>query len=163
MTMLLKLGQINGESEKEGYIKWIEINSLQFGTGRGISAASGGGSRQPSDPSVSEVVFTKPMTIDSGELFFQSITGTAGMKAEVHLINTADKKNTPYLKILLHDALISGYSVSSGGDRPTESVSLNFTKIEMQYDQYDGKTLVASGSPKAFDISKGVEFAATMK
>jgi len=158
MTMLLKLGEINGESERKGYEKWIEINSLQFGTGRGISSATGGGSRQPSEPSVSEVVFTKPMTIDSGDIFFQSVAGTTPMKAEIHVINTAKDKNTPYLKITLHDSLISGYSLSSGGDRPSESVSLNFTKIEVQYDQYDGDALKASGSPKKFDISKAAEF-----
>jgi type VI secretion system secreted protein Hcp len=28
--------------------------------------------------------------------------------------------------------MISGYSVSSGGDRPMESLSLNFTKIELK-------------------------------
>jgi type VI secretion system Hcp family effector len=39
----------------------------------------------------------------------------------------------PYMKYILEDLLVSGYSVSSGGDRPTESLSLNFTKIEFEY------------------------------
>ena len=34
-----------------------------------------------------------------------------------------------YLSIELENAMISNYSVSSGGDRPTESLALNFTKI----------------------------------
>jgi type VI secretion system secreted protein Hcp len=29
----------------------------------------------------------------------------------------------------LTNTLISGFSMSSGGDRPTESITLNFTKI----------------------------------
>jgi type VI secretion system secreted protein Hcp len=29
--------------------------------------------------------------------------------------------------------MVSGYSVSSSGDTPEESLSLNFTKIEMKY------------------------------
>jgi hypothetical protein len=33
------------------------------------------------------------------------------------------------LGVKLSDVLVSGWSLSSGGDRPTESLSLNFTKI----------------------------------
>lgn len=157
MTMLLKLGAINGESKRTGYEKWIEIESLQFGVGRGISSATGSSSRQGSEPSVSEVVFTKPTSIDSADLFFQSLCGT-GVKAEIHIINTQSKANKPYFKMTMEDTMISGYSMSSGGDRPTESVTLNFTKVEYQYDQYDGDTLVASGSPKKWDISKATEY-----
>jgi hypothetical protein len=36
------------------------------------------------------------------------------------------------LEYKLTDALISSYGVSSGGDHPTESLSLNFTKIEFK-------------------------------
>jgi hypothetical protein len=33
----------------------------------------------------------------------------------------------------IEGGLLSGWSMSSGGDRPTESLSLNFTKIEFRY------------------------------
>jgi type VI secretion system secreted protein Hcp len=36
----------------------------------------------------------------------------------------------PYLTLTLTNNMISGYSISSGGDRPMESLTLNFTKIE---------------------------------
>src|SRR5262245_285502 len=111
MTMLLKLGEINGESKRTGYEKWIEVDSMQFGVGRGIQSATGASSRQASEPSVSEITFSKPTSIDSGDLFFQSLCGT-GVKAQIHLINTQSKANKPYFKIDLEDALISSYSVS---------------------------------------------------
>jgi len=157
MTMLLKLGAINGECKRDGYDKWIEVDSLQFGVGRGISSASGATSRQASEPSVSEVVFTKSMTIDSGDLFFQSLCGT-GVKAEFHVINTNSKTNKPYFTVTLEDTMISGYSVSSGGDRPSESISLNFTKIAFKYDQYDGDTVVASGTEKKWSLTTSKEY-----
>jgi len=51
--------------------------------------------------------------------------------------------------------MVSGYSVSSGGDKPTESISLNFTKIEYQYipmgQKNDGKSPMKTG----WDISLG--------
>jgi type VI secretion system secreted protein Hcp len=57
-----------------------------------------------------------------------------------------------YLKIELEDAIVSAYSLSSGGDRPSESFSLNFAKISFQYDQFDGAT-VKTGTPKKWDLS----------
>ena len=35
--------------------------------------------------------------------------------------------------------MVSGYSVSSGGDRPTESISLNFTKILYEFNEMNAK------------------------
>ena len=34
-----------------------------------------------------------------------------------------------YLQVDLKEVLISGYSVSSGGDTPSESLSLNFSNV----------------------------------
>ena len=36
------------------------------------------------------------------------------------------------MQLVLTNCMISGYSASSGGDRPTESLSLNFTKVEFK-------------------------------
>lgn len=52
--------------------------------------------------------------------------------------------------------MISGYSVSSGGDTPSESLSLNFTKVEMRDHRHDNKG--AAGSPipgSAYGIGAG--------
>jgi type VI secretion system secreted protein Hcp len=51
-----------------------------------------------------------------------------------------------YLKIKLSDVLVSGYSLSGGGgggtSLPVDTLSINFTKIEMTYIPYDD-----AGSP----------------
>jgi type VI secretion system secreted protein Hcp len=44
--------------------------------------------------------------------------------------------------------MISSFSVSSGGDKPTESCSLNFTKIEYKYVSTDEKH--ADEGPKIY-------------
>ncbi len=44
----------------------------------------------------------------------------------------ADQDNSEYLHVTLWDTGVSGWSMSSGGDRPSESVSLNFAKIELK-------------------------------
>ena len=52
----------------------------------------------------------------------------------------------------LTNTLVSSYSCSSGGDKPMESVSLNFTKFEYKYITRDAK---GSPTPKtaSYDLA----------
>jgi len=108
----------------------MDVHSFQFGVGRGIGSPSSPGGRNPSAPNVSEAVVTHTTDQFSTKLFKESLNGTG---ADVHVFFT-DAKNKPnpiYLEFHLENTLISGFSMSSGGDRPQESISLNFTKITM--------------------------------
>jgi type VI secretion system secreted protein Hcp len=60
-----------------------------------------------------------------------------GQPCEIHLVETGADKLEIYLTVKLTNCLVSGYSMSSGGDRPSESLSINFTKIEYTYQGYD--------------------------
>jgi type VI secretion system secreted protein Hcp len=102
---------------------------------------------------------TKATDIASPELFMQAVCGKSLGKAEVHFLNTggADVKQQVYLKIELDGAIVSSYSASSGGDRPSESFSLNFAKISYQYDAFDGSK-VKTGTPKKWDLQKNAVY-----
>ncbi len=150
--------QIKGESDVEGYKDWIRADSVQLGVGRGISTIGGGGDRETSAPSFSEITLTKATDLSSADLFMQATCGESLGKADLHIVNVRDKKVEPYLKIELHDAIISSYSASSGGDRPSESFSINFTKITYQYDKWDGGTKI-TGTAKKYDLKKNAKFA----
>jgi type VI secretion system secreted protein Hcp len=160
MTILLKFATaINGDSVIDGHEKWITLSSLQFGVGRAISVSGGGADRETSNPSFSEVTLTKSTDIASADLFMQAVCGKSLGKAEIHFIQTggADKKQQVYLKIELTDAIVSSYSASSGGDRPSESISLNFTQISYQYDAFSGDK-VTTGTAKKWDLAKNATF-----
>ncbi|MDA1073591.1 MAG: type VI secretion system tube protein Hcp, partial [Proteobacteria bacterium] len=62
-----------------------------------------------------------------------------------------------YLTVELTDAIVSSYSASSGGDRPSESFSLNFTKIMYKYDAFTGDTVV-TGTEKKWDVMANKQF-----
>ena len=68
------------------------------------------------------------MDTSSASLFQESLTGE-GHNVVLYFTDTKNKPNANYLQIELENVLISGFSMSSGGDKPTESISLNFTKI----------------------------------
>ena len=155
--ILIKLGKINGDSEIAGHEKWITVDSLQFGVGRSITISGGGKDRDTSNPSFSEITVSKGMDISSPDVFIGACGGSAADKAEIHFIQTAEEKNQVYLKLDLDEPLISSYSMSSGGERPMESVSINFTKMTYQYDAYSGKKKT-TGTPKKWDLIKNEKF-----
>jgi type VI secretion system secreted protein Hcp len=131
------------------YAEWIECTSLNWGVGRAISSSVGTSSdREASNPSISEVTVTKEFDSTSVPLFVEAAVGK-GRKVEIHFVNSGADKSIAYYEMTLSDALISSFSQSSNGEEPSESVSINFTKIELK--QTTGKTTSVGG----YDLSTG--------
>lgn len=150
--------EIKGLSDVEKHEGWLNADSLQLGVGRAISSQSGGGNkREASSPSVSEAVVSRSGDQASPELFFQACGGVGLGTCTIHLLQVVANKPQVFVTILLEEAMISGYSLSSGGDNPSESVQINFTKISFQYDTFDGKK-TTTGTAKKWDLSKNVTY-----
>ena len=123
---------IKGDVTEEGHKDWIELSSFQWGVGRGISTPTGGAAdRESSAPSVSEITVSKSQDAASNKLLNEALQGE-GKTVIIDFAKTDKGKLEVYLTYTLTNCMISGYSVSSGGDRPSESLSLNFTKIEFK-------------------------------
>lgn len=156
MAIYLKYGSLAGEVTAEGYKDWVECESFQFGVGRGISAATGGGGskREASAPSVSEITVTKTFDAFSPLALKQAIGGE-GMQVKIDITRTDNGgKHVAFQKYILENTMVSGYSVSSGGDRPSESLSLNFTKIDSEYVKIDDKFGTKTTGHVIYDIAK---------
>jgi type VI secretion system secreted protein Hcp len=154
MAIYMKYGDIKGAVTTDGFKDWIELNSFQWGVGRAIgSAARGSTSREGSEPSLSEVVVTKQTDVSSPKLFLDSVAGEMNNKVTIKFTTTTKNKVETYLTYELTDTGISGYSLSSGGDRPSESLSLNFTKVSKTFTGLDPAT---SGSPETvgYDLTQ---------
>ncbi len=132
MPIYMKYDTLQGDATAEGHEKWIELNSCQWGVGRGISSPTGGSAdRESSAPSVSEIVVTKATDVSSTKILNEAYQGE-GKTVQIDFCKTDKGKLEVYLTLNLTNTMISGYSVSSGGDRPSESCSLNFTKVEFK-------------------------------
>jgi type VI secretion system secreted protein Hcp len=158
MSAYIKFENIKkGDSKAKGHEGdkgWIEIQSIQFGASRNITTRAGASStREASAPHISEIVITKVMDSTSTGLFQEAVIGKAG-KAEIDLCTTHAEKLENYLQVTLTNVLISSYNVSHGGDgRPSESVTLNFTKIEIKYTPYDDKHVAGTPTSATYDQS----------
>ncbi len=154
MAIYMKYGDIKGSVTTEGFKDWIELNSLQFGIGRGIGSPTGSDkTREASAPSISEITVTKMMDESTGKLVTDAWAGEMNSKVEIKLTTTTKDKTEAYLTYELKNTGLSGYSVSSGGDRPQESLSLNFTAINIKWMDRDsgGK---AQPSVIGYDLSQ---------
>lgn len=116
----------------------IELLSYQFGVGRSISS-SAGGRREASNPSLSEISITKRFDKLSNRIAQLATNGVAdGAPYEIRFYGSGKNgESVLTLRIKLHEVLFSSYSQATadcGGGCPdmAESMTLNFTKIEIQ-------------------------------
>lgn len=158
MAIFMKYGAMVGEVTAEGYKDWVELGSFQWGVGRGISSGVGGGSkREASAPSVSEITVSKTMDAFS-PLALKEAIGGEGVQVKIDITRTDGKGNhVAFQKYILEGVMISGYSVSSGGDRPSESISLNFTKFDNEYIKVDDKFKPTTTGHYIYDLTKALE------
>jgi type VI secretion system secreted protein Hcp len=152
MPIYMLYTNIPGDVTATGHEKWIECNSFQWGVGRGISAPTGGTEdREASAPSVSEIVVTKAQDIASVNLLTAALQGE-GVDVTIDFTKTDKGKLETYMSYVINNTMISGYSVSSGGDRPSESLSLNFTKVQYGLTQMDATNAGAGNSSITYDV-----------
>src|SRR5215203_4472158 len=154
MAIYMKYGSIKGPVTTDGFKDWIELESFHWGASRHIgTAARGSTSREHSEPTLAEVTVTKRTDVASPKLFLDSVAGKLDSKVEIKFTTTTKGKVETFLAYKLDNTGVSGYSLSSGGDMPMESLSLNFTKITQSFTGHDPGV---SGSPEivGYDLTQ---------
>jgi type VI secretion system secreted protein Hcp len=98
------------------------------------------------------------MDIASAQLMLEAACGLALTTATIHFIQTGgkDAKGQHYLEIILDKPILSSYSMSSGGERPQESLSINFNGFKMQYNPLDEGGTIKTGEAKGYDLKANV-------
>ena len=154
MPIYMQYDKIKGDVTEEGHKDWVEVNSFQWGVGRGISTPTGAAhNREASAPSVSEVTITKPLDKATVPLLTEFYHGH-GKEVKFDFCTTDKAKMRVYMSYTLTDVMLSGYSTSSGGERPSESLSLNFTKVMTKVITHDPTGKVAESPSITYDVGK---------
>jgi len=157
MPIYVQYGDIKGSVTEAGHIGWVDVNSFQWGVGRGIGSPTGRtANREASAPSISEVVMVKAMDTSSFRWMEQALQGE-GVKCTVDFVKTEKGKLEVYAQYVLENCLVSGYSASSGGERPTESISINFTKIEFVFTEMGAVNDAGDPQRVSYDIATAVK------
>jgi len=150
---------LKGDSKDSQYPQWIQLFSAQMGVGRGVTLNSG--TVSTSNPSFSEVTITKLTDSTTPSLYTLCSGGTATVTQPIDYV-TIDFRKTGttqvFYRLQLQKVYISGISSSSGGDVPSESVSLFFSRVSWSYVPYDTSGKVGQTVTKGWDVIKNAAF-----
>ncbi len=140
----LKLDGIPGESTAEGMAKQIGVYSFSWGASAPASVSSGAGGIAASKVNISSFSFMKQVDKASVPLFQACCEGKHIKEAVLTLRKQTGTAQEGFLIYTLKDVMVESVqtSGSSGSDdTPSESLSLVFAKIEIEYKSQgaDGK------------------------
>jgi type VI secretion system secreted protein Hcp len=130
----LKLAGIDGEAQDAAHKGWIDIFSWSFGASQSGSGGHVGGGSGAGKVNMQEIHITKRTDKASCDLFLKCANGKHYDTADI-VSRKAGEKPLEFLKINLQQVFVSSYNLggSHGDDTPTESITLNFVKIKMDY------------------------------
>ena len=123
--IFLELDGIQGESDVVGFENQIELGSFQFGVGKGGNKAVA---------SFSEITVTKQLDRSTPTLMLRTATGATIPSAKIRFTRGAEEPIV-FLRYCLTGVRVTSFSQSSGGDAPSESVSLSYATIVQSYTQ----------------------------
>jgi type VI secretion system secreted protein Hcp len=152
----LKIDGVPGSSTDPQHSGWIEISSFSWGATNTSSDAQGRGGGT-GKAKLSDIQITKKVDAASPVLF-QALTSGRHYKEVVIELRKSGGQGSPYYRVTMSDVLVAA-DKTSAGDRPTEALTLNFTKIEVKSSQQksDGTPGAFTTAPDGWDIQSNVK------
>ena len=150
----MKIEGIDGEATDRGHEKEIDVLSWSWGMSQGGSGHAGGGAGKVS---VHDLSLTKYVDKSSPDLMLACASGKHFPKIELTMRKPGEAAQD-YLKYTFENVVCASYQVggSSSDPIPTESISMNFTKVLVEYkEQKPGGSL---GAPEraGWDFEKNM-------
>ena len=155
VDFFLKLEGIAGESQNVKHKGEIDVLSFSFGETNSGSAAHGG----PGKVSMQDFHFTMKTNKASPTLFLKGSTG-GHIKNAVLTASRPDREGRAqeFLKVTLENVLVSSFQISGNqGTDPSDAVSLNFAKIQMEFQPQGPAGPVGSPVIGGFDLKQNVK------
>jgi type VI secretion system secreted protein Hcp len=159
VDFFLKFDGIKGESADAKHKDEIDIESWSWGETRGGSGAGGGGGGA-GKVAMQDFHFVMRLNKASPALMKACATGQH-IKMATLTSRKAGKDQQEYLIFKFHDVLVSSFQ--TGGSEhsevvPTDQVSFNFAKIEVEYKQQKPDGSLGPGSQFKFDLKANKPF-----
>lgn len=155
MPIYMKIPTIDGESQSDQFRDYFEVYSFSWGVSQSGTQTHGGGGGA-GKVSVSDISFMKSTGKASPKLFLHCCNGKHFPSGAVVVTRVVEGREEVYMEYKLENVLISSYQTSGdGGSVPTESLSLNFTKITYKQVHY-GPDGIPQSETNFFDFARNV-------
>jgi type VI secretion system secreted protein Hcp len=150
--MFLQIDGIKGESQDKVYKGQIDVQSWSWGMSNSGSAHMGGG-QGAGKVNVQDLTFSHYIDKSSPDLMLACCTGKHIPKA-VLTVRKAGGSPLDYLQITMEDLIVTGLTTggSTGDDRLSETVNLNFAKVKVQYKEQTPTGAVGDKPQMGWDI-----------
>ena len=133
LTGYLEFEDIKGESRRAGHEDQIEVFGASWSVAQAGSASMGSG-RTRSSAQVSDWTFMKFMDASSPYLALSCMQGKSFDKIVFYAQKSSGDEHLDYLTITMEKCVITGYSMSAGGDDLiAENLSISCEKVNILY------------------------------
>jgi type VI secretion system secreted protein Hcp len=148
----LKIDGIQGESRDDRHKDEIDIESFSWGETQSGSFAVGGGGGA-GKVSMQDFHFTMLVNKASPALFLACAQGDH-IKNAILTCRKAGRDQQEFMKVTMNDVLVSSFQIggAGSGNSPTDQISLNFAKIEIEYKERDATGKLMGSIKKWFDL-----------
>ena len=163
MALFIKFDGIEGESLASGHEKWIDVLSWSWGASQPSERmAAGAGAGKAGTPSIQVLSIGKRLD-KSSPLLYQSCA--AGKVIKLVTLDVVEERGSELklsqlgLELKLTNTLVSSVRTSQdlnlGDDTPPlEVLTLNFSKVDMTYNEYDAAGKLLSSPYWRFDLTR---------
>jgi len=149
----IKIAGIDGESQDFMHKGEIDVESWSWGETNAGSFGHGGGGGA-GKVAMQDFHFTMKYSKASPKLFLACASGQH-LDSAVLTLRRGSEPPFEYLIVTMTDVLVTGYQTGgSGGDIPTDQVSLAFRTIQFDYMQQDASGLPGEKTSAGWDLGK---------
>lgn len=158
VDMFLSLDGIKGESADAKHKGEIDIQSFSWGLSNMGSGHRGTGSGT-GKVDVADITIQKTIDKSSPSLMLACANGKHIAKGKL-TVRKAGENPLDYLTVDMENIFVSSYQTSgaSGGDTPSESFSLNFVKVKLEYWTQTAKGAKDENATFSWNIAQNEKF-----
>jgi type VI secretion system secreted protein Hcp len=156
VDVFLEIDGIPGESADDKHKDKIDVLSYSWGVSQTGTASYGGG-MGAGKANFGDFNFMMRMNKATPKLMNACSTGEHIPKA-VLSCRKAGGTQEDYMIYKFYDLLISSYQTSASSEEPTESISFNYSKMEMEYKIQDAKGAVKTAGVFKYDLKANKVF-----
>lgn len=150
VDVFLKLGDIKGESQDAKHAGEIDVLSWSWGMSKSGGAPAGGGAGA-GKVSVNDLGFTHAID-KASPILMKACASGEHVKEAVLVSRKAGKGQQEYLIIKMNDIIVTSVQPSGSTEHPTESISLQFAKVDLEYKPLKVDGTLDAGVRFTYDI-----------
>lgn len=152
-VIMLEIKDVKGNCTIDGHADQIILNSYSHSVALPMGTDVANTERTGGRPMFSEMNFSKMTDQSTPALYAACTEGKKLGDATLHIGRNEAGKFMSLMKYVLTNAMVSNINTSGGGGVPSDSFSLNFTKITSEFTQQNADSTKKGTATFGWDLA----------